>query len=264
MMWAFLLFIGVIAAVHWWEYRSTVQEYTFAQPASLEKADQLRPVLGEKTPIMVEIGPLPWRPEVANKSAWVIETADGVTESIGTWLETQEGRPALANQSAIADQIALSTGLADFDAARAWWWLPGLYNTSVDILPAGGVVGLSWVGAERQWIGCTSGSPLTVWLVHSRYRRFLPAAIASAPIDPWSLTVAETPWIGRVQYIEVRIRPGWCLGLPAHWGWALRTEEPAESWWWLAEQHSPLSWFLSNIENTDPERTESSTPVSEE
>lgn len=263
MMWALLLFLSIIVAIHWWEYRSTVQEYTFAQPASLEKPDQLNSVLGEKTPVMVEIGSLPWRPEVASKSAWMVETAEGSVESISSWLEAEQ-RPALANQAAVAEQFGLSTGLADLDAGRAWWWLPGLYNTSVDILPAGGVVGLSWVSGERQWIGCTSGSPLTVWLVHSRYRRFLPSVDPTVPIDPWSLTVAETPWIGRVQYIEVRIRPGWCLGLPAHWGWAIRTEEPAESWWWLAEQHSPLSWTLSNIGNTDPEHTEPSMPVSEE
>lgn len=262
MMWALLLFLGVVAAVHWWEYRSSVQEYTFAQPPSLDKPDQLRSVLAEKTPVMLEIGSLPWRPEVAGKSAWTVETADGTTESIGEWLDASGDRPVLANQSAVAEQIGLNTGLADLDAARTWWWLPGLYSTSVDILPAGGTVGLSWVGAERQWIGCTSGSPLTVWLVHSRYRRYLPTA--AAPIDPWSLTVAETPWIGRVQYIEVRIRPGWCLGLPAHWGWALRTEEPADSWWWLAEQHSALSWTLSNIGNKDQGHTESSTTASAE
>lgn len=254
-MWELLLFLGVVLAVHLWEYRNSVQEYTFAQPAAIDGQHQLGGVLAEKTPITIEIGALPWRPEVVSKASWVVESGDGEIQSVASWAE-ESPRPALRNQSALADQMSLTTGLAELDSGRCWWWLPGLYGASVDVLPAGGVVGLTWVGAERQWIGCTSGSPITVWLVHSRYRRFLPAA-AAVPIDPWSLTVAETPWIGRVQYIEVRIRPGWCLGLPAHWGWALRTEEPAESWWWLAEQHSALSWALCNIGNKDPEHTES-------
>jgi hypothetical protein len=262
MMWALLIFLGVVAAVHWWEYQNSVQEYTFATPANLDLNRELRPVFAEKTPIMVEIGPLPWRPEIAEKAPWTAVTEDGVSMSIGAWLK-EEPRPALTNQSNLAQQTDLAAGLADIDGGRAWWWLPGVQDTSIDVLPAGGIVGLSWVTAERQWIGCSSGSPLTVWLVHSRYRRFLPGT-AGAPIDPWSLTAAEAPWIGRVQYIEVRIRPGWCLGLPAHWGWAVKTEEPAESWWWLAAQHSPLSWVLSNMSDKAPEHTESSMTESEE
>ena len=90
---------------------------------------------------------------------------------------------------------------------------------------------------------------MKIWLAHSRYRPFLPASAD----NPWTLTVAEAPWLGRVQYMEVLVHPGWCLGLPAHWGWAatvapgLERKEEAEakteeeSWYWLASQHSPLS-----------------------
>jgi hypothetical protein len=259
MMWALLLFLGVVAAVHWWEYRTSVQEYTFAQPASLDNNRGLREVLAEKTPVTLEIGALPWRPEVAEKSGWTAETAEGLSQSVSAWLQ-ESPRVALTNQAQLAEQMDLRTGLADMDGGRAWWWIPGIHDASVDILPAGGVVGLSWVSAERQWVGCSAGSPLTVWLVHSRYRRYLPSVL----VDPWSLTVTEAPWIGRVQYIEVRIRPGWCIGLPAHWGWAIKTEEPAESWWWTAAQHSALSWTMSNMANTGPSHTESLTTESEE
>lgn len=264
MMWALLLFLGVVAAVHWWEYQNSVQEYTFAQPLGLGGTTDLRAVVAEKTPVTVEIGALPWRPEIVEKAPWTVITNEGVAVSVGAW-NTETPRPALSNQSELAQQADLTVGLTDLEAGRAWWWLPGIHDARVDVLPAGGVVGLSWISAERQWIGCSSGSPLTVWLVHSRYRRFLPPVVTGAPpIDPWALTVAEAPWIGRVQYIEVRIRPGWCLGLPAHWGWALRTEEPAESWWWIAAQHSALSWILCNTADKGPEHTESSNLESEE
>ena len=261
MVWALLLFLGVVAAVHWWEYRTSVQEYTFAQPATLDQRDELRGVLAEKTPVAVEIGALPWRPEVATKAPWTAQIDGTLEMSVGAWL-AEETRSPLTNQSALAEQIDLATGLGDLDAARAWWWLPGLRDSVVDILPAGGVIGLSWVGAERQWIGCSHGGPITVWLVHSRYHRYLPAPRSSAaaeaePIDPWSLTVAEAPWIGRVQYIEVTVKPGWCLGLPAHWGFALRAPPEEEAWWWTVSQHSALSWTLSNMKNKAPEHTES-------
>lgn len=264
MVWALLLFLGVVAAVHWWEYRTSVQEYTFAQPAALDQHDELRGVLAEKTPVAVEIGALPWRPEVAAKAPWTAQVDGSLEMSVGAWLG-EETRQPLTNQSALAEQIDLATGLGDLDAARAWWWLPGLRDGAVDILPAGAVVGLSWVGAERQWIGCSHGGPITVWLVHSRYRRYLPQPRPGAePIDPWTLTVAEAPWIGRVQYIEVTIKPGWCLGLPAHWGFALRAPPEGEAWWWSVAQHSALSWMLCNMSDKAPEHTESLSSESEE
>jgi hypothetical protein len=250
MEWAILLLIAAIVLVHWWEYRHAVQEYTFAAPATIEKHDELRGLLSEKTPLAVEIGPLPWRPEVVEKSPWRVRVegaADGTTEMeipTSEWVK-QSPRADIRNGPELAEEMGLTTGLADLDESRAWWWLPGLRDATVDVLAAGDVVGLQWVSGERQWVGCTHGGPLTLWLVHSRYRRYLPAALSDGgPVDPWKLTVAEAPWIGRVQFVEVTVKPGWCMGLPAHWGFAVRSD--AEAWWWSARQESTLSWCLNN------------------
>jgi len=245
-MWELLILLLVVAGVHWWEYRNSVQEYTFAQPATLERHDELSSVLQEKTPIAVEIGALPWRPEVADKATWsvAVETDGSVIEMpVNQWLTT--GPKTISNNEALATEMELTTGLADIDAGRPWWWLPDLRDCQVDILGPEDVIGLSWITAERHWIGCSFGSePLTLWLVHSRYRRFLPSG---SNINPWALTVAEAPWIGRVQYIEVTVKPGWCIGLPAHWGVAIRTS--GESWMWSANQHSAASLCVSLLQN---------------
>jgi len=231
-MWELLILLLVIAAVHWWEYSTSVQEYTFAQPAD---HDDLSRVLQEKTPIALEVGSLPWRPEVAGKASWTVDSVP-----IQQWLAN---RAPIGDKAGLAEQMGLTTGLTDLDIGRPWWWLPELRDAQVDILQ--GVVGLSWVSAERHWIGCSHGAPITLWLVHSRYRKFLPMSTAS--VNPWALTVAEAPWIGRVQYIEVTVKPGWCIGLPAHWGFAIRTlsTESSESWVWSAEQHSMFSFTLN-------------------
>lgn len=235
MMWALLLLIAVIVGVQWWEYQNSVKEYTFAQPSGV---GGLGAVITEKTPVAVEIGALPWRPEVAEKAAW-----------------------GAAGDTVTAEQIELTTGLSELADARAWWWLPGLYSPVIGKLSKGQVIGLSWVNAERQWIGCSHGGPMTVWLVHSRYRRFLPLPEDTAT-DPWALTVAEAPWIGRVQYVEVAIKPGWCLGIPAHWGYAVRAEDTA--WWWRVDQHSALSWAVSmgpHLLSDSSDEDEETTPV---
>jgi hypothetical protein len=210
---AILIFIGILVLVHWFDYQRSIQEYSVTQVP----IDELAGVMTEKTPVMVELGLLPWRPEIAQTASW------------GADLETKP----IENET-LAAQMELANGLADIDSARCLWWLPGVFHPSVDIIN-NEVEGLTWVTAERQWIGCTSGAPLTVWLVHSRYRRYLPERVA----DPWSLTVAEAPYIGRVQYIEVLVKPGWSLGLPSHWGYAVKSE--GSSWSWTAEQHSLCS-----------------------
>lgn len=244
-MWELLVLLAVVFGIHWWEYRHSVQEYTFAQPATLDKHDELSTLLAEKTPIAVEIGLLTWRPEVAKTATWTVavESEGGTLNmSVAQWLASEPPRPEIANGGALAEEMELTTGLTDLDAGRPWWWLPELRDPVVDILEPGQLLGLKWVSAERHWIGCSHGSPLTIWLVHSRYRRYLPAG---SSVNPWTLTVADAPWIGRVQYIEVTVKPGWCIGLPAHWGFAARSEEgsPA-SWIWSADQHSLLSFAM--------------------
>lgn len=225
--WVVLLLPLVLLIVHWFDYSRSIQEYTFAQPAG-----DLGSVMTEKTPVVMEVGALPWRPEIAEVSGWTVETSDGRSVSIKLWNPSQDG---IENNDDLAEQMELAKGLGEIADARPMWWLPELQGVSVDILRDRDVVELSWVTAERQWVGCSAGGPLLMWLVHSRYRRYLPATVQ----DPWALTVETAPYIGRVQYIEVRIQPGWAIGLPAHWGYSIRAEGGA--WTWAAEQHSVLS-----------------------
>jgi hypothetical protein len=247
-MWALLLLVAVITCVHWWEWSRVTQEYTFAKATVGQEG--LRDMMAEKIPVAMEIGELPWRPDVAAVSPWLAATMGagddgGIVEMpITEWIKE---RPALENQSDLATQMELPAGLAELDAGRGWWWLPGIRSCSVDLLRPGEIVGFDWTSAERSWIGCSHGGPLTLWLVHSKYRRYIPDPTKAAdPIDPWSLTVADAPWIGKVQFIEVVVKPGWCMGLPAHWGYALRCGSESEAWWWKGAQHSVLSYIVNN------------------
>ena len=224
MVWALLILLIIIGIVHWFDYSREVQEYIFAQSARLE---DIQSVLSEKTPIVIEIGELPWRPEM-------VKIMDS---SIQDWLNNPNRESAITDTDLVSS-IGLEKGLADINDARSMWWIPGLQNITVDVLKPRAVIGLSWIIAERQWIGCSSGL-LTLWLVHSRYRRYLPENK-----DPWILTKETAPYISRVQYIEVVLKPGWCIGLPAHWGYSIRNDS-TDGWMWTAEQHSPMSYFLN-------------------
>jgi hypothetical protein len=248
-----LLFVFLaLLLVHWMEYRRSVQEYTFVQPIALGQRDEVRTSFYDKSPLVVEIGPLPWRPEIASQYNWIVsvgpeEETNQLMIPIHQWLSEKNAHNLpLRKQDALVQKIGFETGLGDLSDFRVLWWLPGLWNTSVDILTPGEIVGFTWTSAERSWVGCSHGGPLLIWLIHSRYRKFMPHSNDEKPIDPWSLTVADTPWIGKVQYIEVRIQEGWCIGVPAHWGFAIRNEGEADSWYWSSYQHSALSWAISN------------------
>jgi hypothetical protein len=227
MLWGLLVFIAVLIVIQAWEYLSDVQEYRFAQPATLERHDELSRLLQEKIPLAVEVGALPWRPEIAEASSWkVFADTDG----------------SIQNPEELATEIELTTGLSDLNAGRPWWWVPELRTCRVNRLNASVIQPLTWVTAERTWVGCSSGAPVTVWLVHGRYRRFLKSA---SSINPWTVTVSELPWWGRVQFVEVTVKPGWCLGIPAHWGFATQSTET--SWIWTGDQHSMASLFISQF-----------------
>lgn len=255
MVWAVLILITVVLLVHWWFYRRSVQEYTFVAPSTLERRGELTSTLSELTPVAVELGALPWRPTVAEQASWVVST-DGGDMPISEWMKRDAD---IRNGAALAEQMELSTGLTDIVEARPWWWLPGTWDSEVGVLRKGESLGFGWVGSERRWIGCSHGAPLTVWLVHSRYRPYLPTTDG---YDPWSLTVADAPWIGRVQYVEVMVKPGWALGIPAHWGYAVKSE--ANSWWWHTDQHSVMSWMITSANSQQPQHPDEETIMNTE
>jgi len=190
--WVVLLLPIIVLIVHWFDYSRSIQEYTFAQPEA-----GLGSIITEKTPVVFEVGALPWRPEISAKSPWKVETGDGNVVSISTIDPINAG---IENNGDLANQMELAKGLAEIDEARPLWWLPGLFATSVDILQEREVTALSWVTAERQWIGCSSGGPMLIWLAHSRYRRFLPESV----MDPWALYSISRYAFNRAGQLEYR------------------------------------------------------------
>lgn len=210
----FAVVLGLVLLAHVWNYERPVNAYTFARPNGLSGLNA--GVLREKTPVAVEVG------------------------SLGSGLGTGTGSEL---------QVDFTPGLAELGDARPWWWLPGLWGAASGSLTGDGdCIGLSWVTAERQWIGCplTSTSPLSIWLVHSKYRRYLSDVEG---MNPWTLTDSDVPLLSRVQFVEVVVRPGWALGIPAHWGWAARAQQPSTTPWWRVDQHSAVSLVADGLWN---------------
>jgi len=162
----------------------------------------------------------------------------------------REKTPVAVEVGPLGGGVDFTPGLTELDDARPWWWLPGLWTPTSGSL-TGDCLGLTWVTAERQWIGCSSGAGLSVWLVHNRYRRYLD----ETGVNPWTMTERECPLIERVQFVEVVVRPGWALGVPAHWGWAARPQPQQEqqqeqqAGWWRADQHSAVSLIADGLSN---------------
>jgi hypothetical protein len=67
---------------------------------------------------------------------------------------------------------------------------------------------------------------------------------------PNNLTNRDTPFIGDLKFIDIILRPGNCLFMPAHWFWSwtsYNTEKPSMTC--TISYHTPISAFAFKMSN---------------
>ena len=81
----------------------------------------------------------------------------------------------------------------------------------------------------------------------------LPTAAEYLPYD-WSkqrkyflstLTKADTPFVGSIKYIDVKVRPGTLLSIPVHWLYSICAVGDAMPYIVVVESHTPISYIAS-------------------
>ncbi len=81
----------------------------------------------------------------------------------------------------------------------------------------------------------------------------LPTAVEYLPYD-WSkqrkyflstLTKADTPFVGSIKYIDVKVRPGTLLSIPVHWLYSICAVGDAMPYIVVVESHTPISYIAS-------------------
>jgi len=245
-----ILFLTVlIFGISVWMYRSAIHEFQILQKDYSSEHDWAS-LLEEQLPLVIRSLPKHWlgawtRTNTRHKT-WVVKVRDDEGRLFRTtwnhWLEEPVGIPE--NLEELATTAKLDTTIRHWndDGFRRWFWLPPRTPVPSILLKPKGVVKTT---AAVTTIVSTDGAPLELWIAHEGA---IPANVADElrGENPWVLTTKEIPWIGEVKYIEVKLRPGNAITIPAHWWYALKSDE-GQAWYWVAESQTLPSLFATFV-----------------
>ena len=111
-----------------------------------------------------------------------------------------------------------------------------------------GNVGLRKTYATWTCLFPTDGE-ITVTIMPENSESFLPLNWQNC--FPNNLTNRDTPFIGDLKFIDIILRPGNCLFMPAHWFWSWTSHEAEKpSMTCTISYHTPISAFAFKMGNT--------------
>lgn len=236
-------------------YRQAIEQYNILQIEGTQIAD-LPKLLSERSPVVVrDIGaPKLFLPETLRPNPRLLSFPLSAHANLGTYLQTP-GKPGSFKLSKQAAQtLARETGLQVW-AEHTWFsrffsnaWWEKLHSLSAEAYV--GEKGLRKTIAIYTMVYPTS-APLEVTLLTEHQQTYLPKVWRGK--FPEVLTIQDTPLVGEIKYINIKVRPGNVLVIPTHWFVSIRAaDREAEDpilWSWL-EIHNPISSLAARMETS--------------
>ena len=241
-----VLIFGVMLLILTFFYKQAVCEFRINQLEWAQK-DQVRPLLEESIPLVIRgIPPLTcWsrsdveaRDDYAALSLFqemnLVEWIQSATEESGCpWLFKQaEQIAAVSGLSVWASKTIHPVILSRF---RKAWWYPRYHCWA-------GKMGLQRTYAVWTCILPVDGE-IIVSIMPETVESALPANWAGCV--PSELTAKDTPFLADVKFMDIVLRPGTALMMPAHWfvSWVSKPVEskPAVPMVCTISYHSPIS-----------------------
>jgi hypothetical protein len=233
-----LLIVGVLFLIFTFFYKQAVCEFRINQAEWTQK-EKIPDLLGEKIPLVVR--------SIPTASFW---TQQDVLErpcfenipifretSLTNWLTTSDANSVCPWKYPQAETIAQASGLKIW--AEKWmnpsiihpflkWWISPKYHCWA------GKVGLRKTFATWTCLFPVDGE-LTVTIMPENVESSLPSNWPGC--FPSELTAKDTPFVNDLKFIDIILRPGNCLFMPAHWfvSWT-----PTES-----SEKSPMACTIS-------------------
>lgn len=254
----------VVFSVFLVSYKGAVHEFQILQK-DWSPNIEWGPLLGEQLPLVIRnVSPDwqgVWTRKASERKTWPVQILGEEGQQLRTtwreWLASGPGEPMFVNGEEIAAAVKLSLReWTDGGFCRATW-LSQPSRTEVGVLGPrnDSVRAAKKTTAITTLVQATDGAPLSIWLAHDGA---VPAEVAKElrGKNPWQLKSEEIPWIDEVKFIEIKLRPGNALAIPAHWWWAARTQLPVVAdkprmadgaWFWIAEFQTPVSWVVSKV-----------------
>jgi hypothetical protein len=215
-----ILFLSIAILILLFFYKQSVEEYRLNQ-ISFSQISTLPALLAEKSPIVVLDTPqIPFWNSADLKSRPALAAGrlvNGLAIGDAVHLNVEELKPHFLYNKSQAALLGEKTGApvwvqnkwlhhivpstlqwATLPSCRAWFGSRGLQSTTAP-----------WT------LVTVSEGTAQVSLLHKKYDTYLPSRWKNRL--PTEFSPADTPFLGDIGYIDVILRPGTTLLVPAHW-----------------------------------------------
>lgn len=234
-------------------YRQAIEEYNILQ-IEASKINELPKLLSEQSPVVIrDIGaPKLFTPETLKGNSRLLTFPVMPNLNLGDYLSMESPPDPVKIDKKAAAQLATESGI------QVWaehTWFPKAFSYSFlqnihSLLTYAhiGSSGLRKTTAIHTVLYPTS-VPLEVTLLTEQQNKFLPKAWRG--LYPDQITIHDTPLVGEIKYITVKVRPGNMLWIPTHWYYSVKSQELKQPCLWASlEIHNPISRLATTMEQS--------------
>ena len=220
-----VLIISVIFLILTFFYKQAVCEFRINQ-IEWSQNTKIQPLLQEKIPLVIRdipsatfwtIDDINTRPQYSNipifQDTSLVEWINNTSNTVCPWSHIQAEQ--IAKISSISVWASKWLNPLIINPFMKLWINPNYYCWS-------GNVGLQKTYATWNCLFPVDGE-IIVSIMPENLESFLPANWVGC--FPSELTNRDTPFISEVKFIDIILRPGNCLFMPAHWFWSWKSSE---------------------------------------
>lgn len=244
------IILTVLLAVFVLFYRQAIEQYNILQIEATQ-LDELPKLVGERTPLVLhDIGqPKLFTPEALKSNTRLQQFPIGQNQTLGQYIDT----PTLAGKFPRKASLLLAK-----ESGLSVWiehtWFPKFFaypllqhihflNTEAYL----GDMGLQKATGISTVLYPTSGT-FDVTLLTEQQEKCLPLTWRGR--FPEQFTLQDTPLVGEIKYITIKLRPGNMLCIPSHWFYSVRsTDSKKPALWAKFTIDNPISYIASSMES---------------
>lgn len=251
MMLEFGFILATLLAVFVLFYRQAIEQYNILQIEG-SQLSEFPKLLGERTPLVIrDIGqPKLFTPDTLKTNTRLLQFPLANQLTLAQYLE--HPKPNVNLSSKASGMLAKELGLSVW-AEHTWYprffSYPLLQHLHVLRTEAHlGEVGLQKTTAVSTLLYPTSGS-FEITLLTEQQEKCLPVSWRGR--FPEAFTIQDTPLVGEIKYITIKLRPGTVLSIPTHWFYSVRVvEKDKPALWAKLSLDNPISYVASRMEST--------------
>ena len=241
-----LLIIGVLFLILTFFYKQAICEFRINQIEWSQK-DNISALLNEKVPLVLRSIPSAtfWTHDDVDVRPCYKDIPVFKETNLVDWLSSSKSGSICPWKWAQAESIAKESGLeiwsqrwlnsAVINPFLRFWLFPKYHCWAGDI-------GLQKTFATWTCIFPTEGE-ITATIMPESVQSSLPSRWSGC--FPGNLTGRDTPFVGDLKFIDIILRPGNCLFMPAHWfiSWTATDKSVKTPTVCSISYHTPISWL---------------------